>query len=145
MEQTGWVYQKELEVPWGDCDPAGIVYYVNYFDWFSVGRVEFFKQIGLPYKEHFYNQGIFMLVIDARCRYKRSLEPEEKVVLETWLARLMRSRLEFQYRIKKDDGGTVAEGFTIHAYVDKQGKPFDLKKKFPLLWERLVPWSHFVK
>jgi len=119
------------------------VYYVNYFDWFTDARTEFFNQINLPYKEIFYERGILLLIIEAGCKYKYSLRPEEKVVLETWLARLTRTRLEFGYRVKKSAGLVAAEGFTVHAYVDRQGKPFDLKKRFPLLWDRLLHTTTF--
>jgi acyl-CoA thioesterase FadM len=28
-------FRTEILVAWGDCDPAGIVYYPNYFHWFD--------------------------------------------------------------------------------------------------------------
>jgi hypothetical protein len=51
---------------------------------------------------------------------------------------LTRSRLEFSYKIyKKNENVLAAYGATVHAYVDAQGKPFDVKKRHPLLWEKL--------
>lgn len=134
----GVICLKEMEVRWGDCDPAGITYYVKYFDWFSDGRIELFRQIGLPYMAFFHQQGIFLVAVEASCRYRHALKPEEKIVLETRLSNLTRARLEFKYRVfKKEDGILAAEGTTYHAYVDAEGKPFDVKKRNPLLWEKI--------
>ncbi len=136
------VCRLEMKVRWGDCDPAGIVYYAKYFDWFSDGRIELFKQIGLPYWNIFHKQGIELVAIEAGCRYRQPLRPEEEIILETCLARLTRSRLEFTYRVfKKEDGALAVEGTTVHAYVDSQGKPFDVKKRHPLLWEKMQRYS----
>lgn len=127
----------EMEVGWGDCDAAGITYYARYFDWFSNGRILLFKKYGLPYMSTFHRQNINLVALEAGCRYRRSLRPEEEVGLETTLVNLTRTRIGFKYIIYKKDGSTAAEGFTIHAYVDGQGKPFDLKKRYPALWEEM--------
>ena len=29
----------ERDVTWGDCDPAGIIYYPTYFRWIDAGRI----------------------------------------------------------------------------------------------------------
>ncbi len=130
--------QKEMEVGWGDCDAAGITYYAKYFDWFSYGRIELFKKIGLPYLACFHEQGISLVTVEALCFYKQSLKPEQGIVLETWLSGLTRARMEFRYRVfRKEDGVLAAEGMTAHAYVDAKIKPFDLKKRYPTLWEKL--------
>ncbi len=37
-----------IRVEWGDCDPAGIVYYPNFFHWCDVATWNFFAASGLP-------------------------------------------------------------------------------------------------
>ncbi|BAF60070.1 MAG: acyl-CoA thioesterase [Pelotomaculum sp.] len=128
----------EMEVGWGDCDAAGIAYYARYFDWFTNGRIHFLKKYGLPYMAVFHRQNINMVALEAECRYKKALRPEETVVLETTLESLSRTRIRFEYKIFKNDGSLAAEGFTSHAYVDEEGKPFDFKKRYPLLWEKTL-------
>ena len=129
------VCRLAMKVRWGDCDAAGIVYYIKYFDWFSDGRIELFERIGLPYRTTFHERGIELVAIEAACRYKHSLQPEEKILLETRLTKLTRSRLEFCYQVfRQEDGLLAAEGMTAHAYVDSRGKPFDVKKRHPALW-----------
>jgi len=137
MDDKGPSCNIEMEVGWGDCDAAGIAYYAKYFDWFSDGRIHFFKKHGLPYMTIFHWQNIHMVALDAGCRYKKSLRTEEIIILETVLVTLSRTRIGFKYKILKKDGVLAAEGFTTHAYVDERGKPFDLKKRHPALWEEI--------
>jgi len=132
------VCRMGMKVRWGDCDAAGIVYYARYFDWFSDGRVELFANIGLPYRKTFHEKGIELVAVEASCRYRQSLRPEEEIILETFLTKVTRARLEFRYRVlRREDGVLTAEGATAHAYVDAEGKPFDVKKRHPLLWEEI--------
>lgn len=126
-----------FSVRWGDCDAAGITYYAKYFDWFTDGRMALFDELGLPYTATFHNKGVELVVIDAFCRYRLSLRPEEKVFLETGIAALTRTRVTFSYRIFKEDNTLAAEGSTNHAFVDERGKPFNVAKKYPALWEEL--------
>lgn len=130
--------RQELEVRWGDCDAAGIVYYAKYFDLFTDGRVALLKKINIPYQKFFHDQGIVVVAVEATCRYRKSLLPEERYYLKTTLSRLSRSRMVFDYVITSAENEQLAaEGRTVHAFVDGAGKPFDIKKKHPELWSQL--------
>lgn len=128
-------HEQEMEVRWGDCDAAGIVYHARYFDLFTDGRVALLRQVGLPYQQFFHEQGIVVVAVEATCRYKKSLKPEDKYILHTKLVHIGRTRMNFEYVITKpEDRSVVVEGKTMHAFVDGMGKPFDLKKRRPDLW-----------
>ena len=130
--------EQEMEVRWGDCDAAGIVYYAKYFDLFTDGRVALLKKVGLPYQQFFHEQGIVVVAVEATSRYRKNLKPEEKYILSTRLAHLGRTRMIFEYVITKHEDQSVAtEGRTVHTFVDDTGKPFDLKKRRPDLWAKL--------
>lgn len=135
----GVTNRQELEVRWGDCDAAGIVYYAKYFDLFTDGRVALLKKINIPYQKFFHDQGIVVVAVEATCRYRKSLLPEERYFLNTTMSRLGRTRMIFDYVITSaDNEQLVAEGRTVHAFVDGAGKPFDIKKKYPVLWSQLL-------
>lgn len=139
----GITNRQELEVRWGDCDAAGIVYYAKYFDLFTDGRVALLKKINIPYQKFFHSQGIVVVAVEATCRYRKSLQPEERYFLKTTLSRLSRSRMIFDYVITSAESDQLAaEGRTIHAFVDGTGKPFDIKKKHPRLWSQLQENYH---
>jgi len=37
-----------VDVMFGDCDPAGIVYFPNFLRWMDAGSLDFFRSAGLP-------------------------------------------------------------------------------------------------
>lgn len=51
-----FVSHRRIRVDWGHCDPAGIVFYPNYFRWFDACTTTLFDNAGLPmpllYREH---------------------------------------------------------------------------------------------
>jgi 4-hydroxybenzoyl-CoA thioesterase len=42
------VHVTRFTVEFGDCDPAGIVFYPNYFRWMDASTLHFFRAAGLP-------------------------------------------------------------------------------------------------
>ena len=48
----------DITVEWGDCDPAGIVFYPNYFRWFNQGAHALFGAAGMPFHEMIGERGI---------------------------------------------------------------------------------------
>jgi 4-hydroxybenzoyl-CoA thioesterase len=48
----------EIMVEWGDCDPAGIVFYPNYFRWFNQGAHALFNAAGMPFHQLIKEWGI---------------------------------------------------------------------------------------
>jgi acyl-CoA thioester hydrolase len=128
----------ETMVRWGDCDAAGITYYVKYFDWFTDGRIALLESMKLPYISTFHNHGIEIVVIDAFCRYRLTLQPMDKIYIETSITSFTRAKITFSYRILKEDNSVAAEGSTNHAFVDEKGKPFNIAKRMPELWEEIV-------
>lgn len=138
MKVKGPCSEMEMLVTWGDCDAAGISYYARYFDWFTNARMQLLREYGFPYMTTFHNNGISLVCLSANCQYKKLVYPDEKVVLHTCLETLNRTKLSFTYQIRKQTGLLVAEGETLHAYVDREGRPFDIKKRFPELWWELI-------
>ena len=44
---TAVSFEYNIDVSWGDCDPAGIIYYPNYFNWFDATFHAFLKSRNL--------------------------------------------------------------------------------------------------
>ncbi|MFE8064762.1 acyl-CoA thioesterase [Priestia aryabhattai] len=127
----------EMSVTWGDCDAAGISYYAKNFEWFTNAYMQLLAKHGFPYMETFHKNGIYLVCLKADCQYKKMIRPLEKITIKTFLSVLTRTRVQFTYQVIKDNGEIAAEGFTSHAYVSDRGHPFNLQKRFPILWEKL--------
>ncbi len=126
-----------MRVKWGDCDAAGISYYAKNFEWFTDARFELFAHYGFPYMETFHHKGISLVCLKAESDYKKMIRPLEEITIKTSISELTRTRMAFTYQIVKSNGELAAEGFTAHAYVNSEGRPLNLKKSFPALWNDL--------
>jgi len=59
-------------VQWGDCDPADIVFYPNYFRWFDAASRMYFEQILPPKRALLERYGILGFpIVDASARFMR--------------------------------------------------------------------------
>jgi acyl-CoA thioester hydrolase len=135
--QQGKAVRTQLSVRYADTDQMGVVYYANYLVWFEVGRNAFFRVLGDSYRR-WEEAGLLLPVVEAGCRYYQPAHYEDEVTVATTLANLSVARLTFTYRVER---GTVllAEGHTVHAFLGPEGRPVNLKKAFPGLWDKLLP------
>ncbi|SIT13731.1 acyl-CoA thioesterase [Alicyclobacillus vulcanalis] len=127
-----------LEVRWGECDPAGIVYHPSYIDWFSIARMHFLKENGIQYMSDFHDRGVTVVVTDVACHYRRALRAEDLAHVCAALVEMSRTRLAFRYDVTDAAGELCARGETRHAFVDRNTlRPVNLEKFAPALWARL--------
>src|SRR5262245_49440885 len=62
----------EFEVAWGDCDPAGIVFYPCYFRWLDVGTHRLLSAAGVPQRTLTAQLGIVgAALVSATCNFRR--------------------------------------------------------------------------
>ncbi|HZO39136.1 MAG TPA: acyl-CoA thioesterase, partial [Methylomirabilota bacterium] len=46
-------HATQVQIRWSDVDPAGIVFYPRFFEWYDFGCEELFASLGLPWPEAF--------------------------------------------------------------------------------------------
>jgi acyl-CoA thioester hydrolase len=115
-------HRTTCRVIYGDTDNMGQAYYGNYYRWFEVGRSEMFRSLGLPYKA-VEESGIFLPVAESHCKYALPAKYDDILVIETSLDPKLKAGLKFDYKIFKEDGRTlIAEGYTKHPCVNREGK-----------------------
>ena len=64
------VNETRLRVRYAETDQMGVVYHSNHFIWFEVGRVELLRQLGFSYRDMESEDGRFIAVAEAKCRYR---------------------------------------------------------------------------
>lgn len=125
------VNETRVRVRYAETDQMGIVYHSNHFIWFEVGRVELLRQLGFTYKEMERQDGCYIAVVDARCRYKAPAYYDEELVVRTYLKNVRESVIHFGYELKRvADGSLLAEGETTHIVTDEQMKIRALPSKY---------------
>jgi len=107
----------EIRVEWGDCDPARIVFYPNYFSWFDRGTRNLFETVGLPWKTLFDDYGLIGCpIVDAHARFKAPSRFGDVVSVESHIARWSRRSFEVAHRITNGERLAV-EGHEVRAWV----------------------------
>ena len=92
--------RKKIHIEWGDCDPAGIVYYPRYFAYFDNCTNALFEAAGLPKHEmlrHYEIVGIPM--VDTRARFLAPSRFGDDVEVESGIIEWRRSSFDVQHRL----------------------------------------------
>lgn len=127
----------EIRVRYQETDQMGIAYHGNYYTWFEVGRSSFFRSLGYTYA-HLEEEGIILPVISCYCEYKIPAKYDDEVLIRTNIDMLKGVRIKFNYQIiRKSDEVLLAQGYTLHAFVDKSMKPMNYKRTNPYIWKLL--------
>ena len=117
------IAESRLRVRYAETDQMGVVYHSNYFIWFEVGRVDLLRELGFTYREMERQDGCYIAVVDARCRYKAPARYDDEITVRTHLKNVRESVVHFGYEaIRISDGTLLAEGETTHIVTDKEMK-----------------------
>ena len=121
---------------YAETDQMGIVYYANYLVWFEVGRTDLLRDRGWSYRE-MEGVGISLPVVEAVCEYRRPARYDDELEVQTTGVMLSPVRLRFDYRVVRPvDAATVAEGHTVHASLDRNGRPTRLPARARVVFEQ---------
>ena len=131
--------ETKIRVRYVETDQMGVVYHSNFLIWFEVGRVELLRQLGFTYKEMEREDGCYIAVVDARCRYKAPARYDDQIVVRTHLKNVRDSLIHFGYEIVRESGATLlAEGETTHIVTDAQMNKRALPEKYLAVFKKAV-------
>jgi 4-hydroxybenzoyl-CoA thioesterase len=92
-------FSTQRLIRFSHCDPAGIVFFVNFFEMIS-GIVEdwFREAVHLPFQAMHLERRIGFPIVSTGCEFFRPCHLGDTLVLELAIARLGRSSIEFDIR-----------------------------------------------
>ncbi len=101
----------------------GVVYYANYFVWFEVARTDLLRQSGSTYRE-MEAAGFSLPVIEASCDYRQPSRYDDELEVRATGRAVSPVRVRFDYEvIRPVDATLIAVGYTVHASLDRTGRP----------------------
>jgi len=125
---------SRIRVRYAETDKMGVVYYANYFVWFEVGRTDLLRASGWNYREMEVD-GFALPVIEAHCTYRESAKYDDEIEVRTSGAMLSPVRVQFTYEVVRlADAATLATGTTVHATLDRNGRPCRLPPRVRTLF-----------
>jgi 4-hydroxybenzoyl-CoA thioesterase len=127
------IHVHRVDVHFGDCDPAGIVFFPNFSRWMDESSLAFFKACGVPpWRELLKTRGIVgtpLLEIHTRF-YKPATYGETIEVLtsvQTWAAKTFTHR----HVVRRGDE-VLCEGTEVRAFVIRDSANPDRLKAIPV-------------
>lgn len=96
---------RTINIEWGDCDPAGIVFYPRYFFMFDASTAALFTAaLGINKYELTERYGIVGFpMVDTGARFYLPCKYGDQVKIETRVTRFGRSSFEIEHRLFRDD------------------------------------------
>jgi 4-hydroxybenzoyl-CoA thioesterase len=122
-----------VTVEWGHCDPAGIVYFPNYFTYFdSSTNALFLQALGCNKYEMLKRYGIVGIpLVDVGARFIVPSTFGDVVTIESSVAEIRRSSFRMQHRLLRGDTLAV-EGTETRVWVGRDPADPDRLKGMPI-------------
>jgi len=118
----GTAIETEERVRYSETDQMGVAHNKSYFEWFEIGRTEFCRQKGIPYKE-IEAQGFYLVVVEAFCKYRKPLRYDQRFLIRAALREATSKKAVFDYEILvQPDRRLVASGYTLHIATNARGE-----------------------
>lgn len=106
-----------VPVRWSDADPAGIVFYPRFFQWYDLGTEELFAACGLPWPEAFPKYRIVGVpIVEAGSRFMSPVRYGDIVTLHSIVAWVRAKTFRVEHEIAVGDR-RCARGFEVRAWV----------------------------
>ncbi len=116
-------HTHQFRMRYSESDQLGSYYNSRLLEWMEVGRTELIRSTGCSYSE-WEARGVMAPIVEATLKFKGRAAYDDLLEIETICSREGRARLRFESVVKRaEDGQLVAEGYTIHALINRAGKP----------------------
>jgi acyl-CoA thioester hydrolase len=116
-DQSPKVWHKtQLRVPLFEIDLGQAVYHGNYFHLFELGREDFLRNLGYPYRR-FMDQQLHLAIVEASCSYRRPVHYDDLIEIHTgvnwWRSRSL-ALTQTIYRDEGEKGLTLCTNATLN-------------------------------
>lgn len=126
------VVEIEIEVPFHDLDPIGIVWHGHYVRYLEVARCALLERLGYNY-DHMAASGYAWPVIDLQLRYIKGATFKQKLKVRAEI-------VEWEHRLKIDylitdavSGERMTKGYSVQVAVEIKTREMQLQSPAALL------------
>ena len=127
-----------VDVAFGDCDPAGIVFFPNFLRWMDTASLSFFMQCGVPpWRELVKTRGIVGTpLLEINTKFSKAATYGEQLLVTTHVEEWRAKVIVQQHRITRDraDGTSdlICEGREVRAFVRRDPADPDRLRAIPV-------------
>ncbi len=106
----------EFEVQWGDCDPADIVYYPNYYRWFDNASHRMFNSRGFDLEALAARFGALGFpLVNAEARFIRPSAVGDAMLIESRVSAFSNKTVTVDHTVTRD-GKLLVEGREVRIF-----------------------------
>lgn len=110
-------HEHQIRVRYADVDQMGYVYYGHYPRYYEIGRAEFLRSVGFPYKR-LEEEGVMCPVASIRIRFLRAPAYDELITIRTTVKKLPATSVTFYMEVLLENGKLANAGEVKLAFVD---------------------------
>lgn len=113
------------QVHWGDCDPAGIIFYPTYFRWMDAATWAFMENAGYGAKR-MRDEHLAMPLLSAQCNFVAPARQGDRCEVRSRISRFGGKSFVVSHDIVRSDGTELAKGAETRVwgrFVDGPGTP----------------------
>ncbi|WP_375158624.1 acyl-CoA thioesterase [Bradyrhizobium sp. RDT46] len=136
-----FVNRREVQIQWGDCDPANIVYYPRYFAMFDDSTSTLFEVAGFSKQDLVRKYGLVGIpMVDTRATFYIPSTYGDWITIETRIESIKRSSFEVKHNVYKGDA-LALEGFETRVLVGRDPVNPDKLKSAPFPAEMVAKFT----
>jgi 4-hydroxybenzoyl-CoA thioesterase len=136
------VNRRVIRIEWGDCDPAGIVYYPRYFAYFDACTASLFEtalgMTKIEMQKHYDVVGFPM--VDTRAKFMIPSKYGDDVTVESRVSEFRTSSFDVEHRLLKD-GKLAIEAWETRVWVGRHPEDPERIKARPIPEEVIAKFS----
>lgn len=100
---------SHVSVRWGECDPAGVVFYPRFFDWMDVVADHLHTLIGIKRVGRAFSRGLPL--VGASADYLAPAFAEDELDIAAYVTALGRTSISLRHEfVRRSDGVLLARG-----------------------------------
>ncbi len=114
-------HTSEFIVEFGDCDPAQIVFYPNYFRWMDAASLHFFRALGVPpWREFEAQTGILGTpLVEASAKFVRPASYGDAIAVDTAIAEWRGKSFVMSHIIRRG-ADVLVEGREVRVFARRR-------------------------
>ena len=123
----------EVPVTFGDCDPAGIVFFPNYCKWMDASSLNFFMQNGMPpWRELTRTRGIIGTpLLEINTKFMKPSSYGDRLQVYSTITEWREKTFIFKHVVKRGED-VLCEGTEVRCFTIKHPDDPDRIKAIPV-------------
>ena len=111
-------FTYKRRVKFYETDGMRVVHHANYLRYFEEARVEYLRAGGIDLND-LMKEGIVFPILEISAKYIKSAEYDDVLLIKTYLRRVDRARLDFEYEVVREKTGEVlTTGKSTNTYTN---------------------------